>query len=117
VDPALELLLVAPPAEGPRGQGRAATPAEPVPLDGGPVMGVRAAARAGGAGLLVSLSALNALDYAGSAAFAVVGPDVQRSLGLSDTGLGGRWRAWPGSPSCSARCRSACSATGCTGCA
>ena len=63
-------------------------PDEALPGVGGEGLGLRASVAAGGAGLLVVLSLLNLLDYAGSAALSVLGPDVQRSLGLSDTGLG-----------------------------
>ena len=63
-------------------------PDEALPGVGGEGLGLRASMAAGGAGLLVVLSLLNLLDYAGSAALSVLGPDVQRSLGLSDTGLG-----------------------------
>jgi ABC-type branched-subunit amino acid transport system ATPase component/sugar phosphate permease len=63
-------------------------PDEALPGVGGEGLGLRASLAAGGAGLLVVLSLLNLLDYAGSAALSVLGPDVQRSLGLSDTGLG-----------------------------
>jgi len=42
---------------------------------------------AGGAATVVVLSLINAVDYAVSAALAALAPDVQRSLGVSDTGL------------------------------
>ena len=71
------------------------TPTTPIELPdselpgvGGEGLGLRESVAAGGVGLLLVLSLLNLLDYAGSAALSVLGPDVQRSLGLSDTGLG-----------------------------
>ncbi|GAC1311869.1 MAG: hypothetical protein NVSMB12_00870 [Acidimicrobiales bacterium] len=42
----------------------------------------------GGASFLAILAAVNFLDYADSNALAVLAPDIQRSLGLSDAGLG-----------------------------
>ncbi|MFN2522963.1 MAG: ATP-binding protein [Mycobacteriales bacterium] len=63
-------------------------PDDLLPGVGGEAMSLRATVAVGGAGLLAVLSVLNLLDYAGSAALSVLGPDVQRSLGLSDTGLG-----------------------------
>ena len=74
------------PAEAPR--VIVELPDDALPGVGGEGLGLRASVAAGGAGLLVVLSLLNLLDYAGSAALSVLGPDVQRSLGLSDTGLG-----------------------------
>ncbi len=59
-----------------------------LPGVGGDALGLRETVAAGGLGLLLVLSLLNLLDYAGSAALSVLGPDIQRSLGLSDTGLG-----------------------------
>ena len=59
-----------------------------LPGVGGEGMGLRETVAVGGVGLLAVLSLLNLLDYAGSAALSVLGPDIQRSLGLSDTGLG-----------------------------
>jgi ABC-type branched-subunit amino acid transport system ATPase component/sugar phosphate permease len=86
-DDALGVLVAGPvePADRPADDvpGEAALPGV-----GGEGMGLRGAVRAGGAALLTATCALNLVDYAGSAAFSVVGPDVQRSLGLSDTGLG-----------------------------
>ncbi len=59
-----------------------------LPGVGGESLSLRETVAAGGLGLLLVLSLLNLLDYAGSAALSVLGPDIQRSLGLSDTGLG-----------------------------
>ena len=53
-----------------------------------PPLSLRASLTAGGVSLLGVLSLLNLLDYAGSAALAVLGPDLRRDLDLSDTGLG-----------------------------
>lgn len=63
-------------------------PDDLLPGVGGSALSLRATLAAGGVGLVAVLSALNLLDYAGSAALSVLGPDIQRSLGLSDTGLG-----------------------------
>jgi len=63
-------------------------PDDLLPGVGGEALGLRETVAVGGVGLLAVLSVLNLLDYAGSAALSVLGPDIQRSLGLSDTGLG-----------------------------
>ena len=63
-------------------------PDEALPGTGGESLNLRQSVAAGGVALVALLSLLNLLDYANSAAFSVLGPDIQRSLGLSDTGLG-----------------------------
>jgi MFS family permease len=86
---AVALLLERPPASAASAAPEVLElPDDELPGVGADTLGLRDAVRVGGAGLLAGLCALNLLDYAGSAAFSVVGPDVQRSLGLSDTGLG-----------------------------
>ncbi|GAC1442320.1 MAG: hypothetical protein NVSMB55_12670 [Mycobacteriales bacterium] len=63
-------------------------PDDALPGVGGQALSLRATLAAGGLALVGVLSLLNLLDYAGSAALSVLGPDIARSLGLSDTGLG-----------------------------
>lgn len=81
--PAAALLAAEPPS---------AAPPEPVVLAttgevAVPAVSLRVAVAAAGAAPLVVLSLINGLDYAVSAALAVLAPDIQRSLRLSDTAL------------------------------
>src|SRR5688572_24242429 len=55
---------------------------------GGESVSLRQVVRAGGAPLITMLSALVLLDHVDTAAFAVLGPDIQKSLGMSDLVLG-----------------------------
>jgi ABC-type branched-subunit amino acid transport system ATPase component/sugar phosphate permease len=75
-------------AKAPERVERVELPDAALPGVGGDSIGLRASLASGGVALVALLSLLNLLDYAGSAAFSVLGPDIQRSLGLSDTGLG-----------------------------
>jgi ABC-type branched-subunit amino acid transport system ATPase component/sugar phosphate permease len=61
---------------------------ELLPGVGGDSMPLRSILQAGGAGMVTVLGGLVLIDYLDNSAFAVLGPDIQRSLHLSDLSLG-----------------------------
>jgi len=60
----------------------------PLPGVGGADLGLREVIRHGGTGMLAVLTGLALLDQFDNAAFSVLGPDIERSLHLTDLGLG-----------------------------
>ena len=82
-------------ADEERRQNEASQPVGPtilpddlLPGVGEPGISLREAIRTGGPRLIVVLSLLNFLDEFDRTAVTILGPDIQRSLGLSDAGLG-----------------------------
>jgi ABC-type branched-subunit amino acid transport system ATPase component/predicted MFS family arabinose efflux permease len=65
-----------------------AAPAERLPGVGGEATTLRDVLHAGGPATVGVLTALVLVDTLDSTAFAVLGPDIQRSMGLGDTALG-----------------------------